>query len=572
MCGIAGIYYFNFEKGTRTEGLSIVHSMLESMHHRGPDQRGVKDFGNCILGMNRLKIIDRRDHELPYEDEGNTTALVYNGEIYNHLNIRSQLRSEVKFKTQSDTETLLYDLAENGLANLIDYNGMYAFAMFDKSRNELTLVRDKGGEKPLYYIRTEYFLAFASEMKSLTQIIGAAEHLTNSYRAFEFAVGRETLFKDILQLLPGEYLVADSLGNVDIVNYWNPWEHQYDFEDYSDLNKVENHLAELLEDSILLRTKNSSHPIAVFTAGGIDSALMACISKPDQLYYCHYDLGKAFDELEYAQLVAAKIKKKLNLITPQKEDFERVSKDLAWYLDTPCTWTAFSLWMLVHGLDPEIKITMTGEGADEAFAGYHRYHLLHHDEQINQLQAMQEYTYLIKKYYGSPCDRYLKLVNRCEDQLDLDVQKYLRETIQYYFDRAKGDIVRGMGLHDFYTTMQVLLQMSDRVNMAHSVENRSPFMDHRLIAFAFQMPSSYKIRDGVTKWILKKVAKKFIPHEIADRVDKRGFSAPVNLWFGWSKPGQYNRSIYRETVLRDWREVYRVNEVCSQNPGVRFNR
>jgi asparagine synthase (glutamine-hydrolysing) len=206
-----------------------------------------------------------------------------------------------------------------------------------------------------------------------------------------------------------------------------------------------------------------------------------------------------------------------------------------------------------------VTVLLSGEGADEVFGGYHRYHLLFHDEQIHNLAAMQQYDYLIQKYYGSPVDRYLRLVNRHSNIYDDKVNNYLKETIGYYFKKMSENIVHLMGLNDFYSTMQVLLQMADRMSMAFSIENRSPFLDHRLVQYSFSMPSKYKIRDGISKWALKEIARKFIPQPIADRVDKRGFSAPVNKWFQWDKKGKYDRSAYKRQAYRDWSQAFGLN-------------
>ena len=314
-------------------------------------------------------------------------------------------------------------------------------------------------------------------------------------------------------------------------------------------------LTELVEDSIRLRTENSVHSFGCFISGGVDSALVACIAKPDFLYTVHYDYSD-FDELDYAKIVAEKLKRKLEIITPEKKDFLRTRDVIAFHCDTPCTWTSFSLWMLLEKAVKDVKVILTGDGADELFAGYHRYHLLHHDEQIHQLDAMKYYSYLIEKYYGSPVERYAKLVNRCDNQYDSEVNEFLAESIGYYFSKMSGDVIHSMGVNDFYSTMQVLLQMADRLSMAFSIENRSPFLDYRLVQYAFSMNSKFKIKNGVTKWALKEIAKKFIPEEIVARVDKRGFSAPINRWFEWEENGKYNRSIYKKFVFDDWKRVF----------------
>lgn len=550
MCGIVGFISSNKDYDRE----NIVSRMLGRIRHRGPDQSGLATYGDVTLGMVRLSIIDTDEHTIPYTNRAGDHAIVYNGEIYNHDSIRAGLASRHRFKTSSDAETVLASFIEKGIDALNDLNGMYAFAIHDKMKRETYIVRDKVGEKPLYYTTSRDFFAFSSEIKALLELVEPKFNANAvSYRAYEFTVGKETLFEDIYQLEPGEYIKAKN-NNISIHPYWKIWDNLIDLDD--DENKIIASLSELIEDAVLLRTKNCAHQYAALVSGGVDSALVACIAKPDIIFTSHYDFPD-FDEFDYARLVAKKINKKLVVVTPDKEDFIKTRLEIAHHLDTPCTWTSFTLWMLMKQIRARgLKVVMTGDGADEVFGGYHRYHLLHHDEQIQTLAAMKNYSYLIQKYYGSPVERYSKLVNRCENIYDDRVNKYLADSIGYFFDKMNGDVIHLMGLNDFYTTMQVLLQMADRVSMAYGVENRSPFLDYRLVQFAFSMPSHYKIKNGTTKWIFKEVARKFIPEAIVDRIDKRGFSAPVNRWFEWDKKGKYDRSSYKRMALQDWRSVY----------------
>ncbi len=546
MCGIAGAIVRNSKENTE----ELVSDMLNVISYRGPNGLGVKKYGEVVLGMVRLSIIDDKDHVIPYEDPNSGCAIVYNGEIYNHSSIRSSLLSKHKFNTSSDAETALHNYIERGEKSFSDYNGMYAFAIYDPRIKTTYLVRDKAGEKPLYYCRLKESVYFASEIKCLLKVIKPEFNISaSSYKAYEFTVGKETLFKGVYSLEPGEFIKIKN-NSVSIHEYWKVWNNLIDIKD--DEKRVVSELAELVEDAILLRTKNCVHKYGCFISGGIDSSLIACIAKPDFIYTVHYDY-EDFDALDYAQLVANKIKRNLVIIKPSKSDFLRTKESIIFHLDSPCTWTSFSLWMLLEEARKKLKVVLSGEGADEIFSGYHRYHLLYHDE------AMKNYRYLIERYYGSPVERYVKLINRFDNQHDNEVNKYLFESVNLFFDRVKGDIVHSMGLNDFYTTMQVLLQMSDRLCMAFSIENRSPYLDYRLIQYGFSMPSKYKIKDGITKWALKEVAKKFIPKEIVSRTDKRGFSAPLNRWFGWENYGKYDRSSYRKLSLDDWRLVFGVN-------------
>ncbi len=553
MCGIAGFISAN----PAYDGPARVADMLRRMRHRGPDQSGQATYGQATLGMARLSIVDMCTDRIPYADPTGTCAVVYNGEIYNHLDLRARLAPRYEFDCASDAQTVLYSFMEWGPRALADYNGMYAFALYDGREDATYVVRDKAGEKPLYYLRGADYFAFASEMKALFALVEPVfNRRALSYQAFEFTVGRETLFENILVLQPGEYIRYKD-GRVLVRSYWKAWDHPVAVP--GNEKRVLADLADLVEDAILLRMRNNAHQTAAFISGGLDSALVACIAKPDFLYTAHYDYAD-FDELDYARMVADHVGRELVVVKPTRDDFLRTRRDVAFHLDTPCTWTSFPLWMLLERCRQDgLRVFLTGDGADELFAGYHRYHLLNHDQQIYQMEAMQQYTYIIDRYYGSPVSRYARLVNRCDNPYDRRVAGYVEKTVQAYFAKSGQDIIHAMGLCDFYTTMQVLLQMGDRLAMAFGMENRSPFLDHRVIQYAFSMPSGFKIRDGVTKWALKEIARRRIPRAIVERLDKRGFSAPVNRWFQWETNGKYDRRGYRQMALDDWQAVFNVH-------------
>ena len=558
MCAIAGI----ISKNRKMDVKARVSDMIRAIRYRGPDQQGIYSDGNLALGMARLSIIDEEPHDIPYRASDGSAVIVYNGEIYNHKDLRSYYKKRFEFKTKSDAETVLYHYLAKGVDSFREYNGMYTFAIYDTRKRELYVVRDKTGEKPLYYVNKGSYFAFASEIKALLKVIDPVFNKDCiSYEAYEFNTGETTLFKDVRVLMPGEYIKVDRSRKVTTHSYWKIWDNLIEMPD--NLKKIESHLTDLLVDAIALRTKNCVHRYATFISGGVDSALVAAIAKPDYVYTCHYPVD-GYNELEYARMAARNIKKRLVIIKPGPEDFERTRDKIIYHLDTPCTWTSFSLWMLLERASKDVKVVLSGDGADEIFSGYHRYHLLHHDEQIKGLKALKQYSYLINRYYGSFVERYARLVNRCDNRYDTNIARYLEENIGYYYERMNGNHIHAMGVTDFYTTMQELLQFGDRINMAFGIENRSPFLDHRLVQFAFSMPQKYKIKNGVTKWILKRIAKKFIPKEIAERVDKRGFSAPVNQWFGWDKDGKYDRSEYKRQVFNDWLKVFKVKSYAKK--------
>ena len=300
MCGIAGFISSN----KRYSAKQIVSDMLKKIEYRGPDQSGVESYNGTTLGMVRLSIIGTDTHPIPLKDSTNNYSIAYNGEIYNHDSIKSGLKSKCRFQTDSDTETALISYIENGIESFSKHNGMYAFAVHDIKNRETIVVRDKSGEKPLYYTQGEDYFAFASEIKCLLDLVKPRFNSEAiSYEAYEFTVGKETLFKNIYQLEPGEYIKIKD-GKYKVNSYWKVWDNLIEIEDNE--NRIISNLSELVEDSILLRTKNTAHKYSAFVSGGVDSALIACIAKPDNIYTAHYPYND-FDELDYAKFVAKKI-------------------------------------------------------------------------------------------------------------------------------------------------------------------------------------------------------------------------------------------------------------------------
>lgn len=550
MCGIAGFLYRTPERAVEP---AVVERMLTRLEHRGPDGAGSFVDGHAGLGMRRLAIVDTACHEIPYFNEDRTLVGVYNGEVYNHEDVRATLKDRHAIQYGSDTETVLHAFEERGIDAFVDFNGMYACAFYDRRADRLTLVRDKAGEKPLYYYLDDEKLVFASEIKAIVAVVDPEfNESAVTFRAFEFCCGTETLFKNVYALEPGDYLVCER-GAVGVHSYWKAWDHAEDLPD--DEPALVRRLTDLLEDAILLRTRNNVHEFGALVSGGIDSALVACISKPDHIYTLTYDISDDFDELRYAELVARRLNQELVIVRPTRDDYLQYSDEILYYLDMPATWTSFNQFMVLKRARQDVKVILSGEGSDEMFGGYHRYHLLDHDQKIHELKAMEKYGYLIDKYYGSPSSRYARLINRNEDQFDEACNRYLADVTERYFSKS-GSVIHGMGLTDFYTSMQVLLTMADRMSMAFAMENRSPFLDHRLIAFAFSMPERLKIKNGITKYLIKKVARKFVPAEIVKRTDKRGFVAPVNHWFGWGQRGKYSRLEYRNAVFDAWKPLF----------------
>lgn len=553
MCGIAGILDAN---RPAVELQTAITAMLASIRHRGPDGSGAMVADGVALGMNRLAIVNTNPDQLPYVNEDGNLTLVFNGEIYNYEELFRDLSERHQFRTRTDSEAVLHAFEEWGTAAPLRFNGMYAIALYDRRRGELLLYRDKAGEKPLHYYFDGKRFMFASEIKALlTQVRAELNPDCQSYPIFEFCADDETLFRNIYTVRPGEELRVTASGTTVVKRrYWSAWDNPLDIPD--DENRIINDLTELLEDSIRLRTRNTAFAYACLVSGGIDSALVAAIARPQFLFTLTYDTyGPDYNELPYAQAVADRLGQPLTIIRPTADDFSAYRETIIYHQDLPGTWTGFNMYCVLKELSHAAKVFLTGEGIDELFGGYHRYHLLHHDQQIHELAALDNYGYLIDKYYGSPVERYARLINRSPESLSPAPAEYLHGLIRPYFERFP-DVVHAMGATDLYTTLQIILHMSDRMSMAHSIENRAPFLDHRLMQYAFSMPAKYKIRNGITKHIIKRIAEKFVPEAVVARKDKRGFLAPVNQWFGWDKGGKFNRSEYGRMVYDDWHRVF----------------
>lgn len=563
MCGIAGIFDRTRKKMEDPDTIRnrdrLLTDMLTIIRHRGPDQTGRYSDDVCSMGMNRLSIVNREIDRIPYLNEDSSLVLAFNGEIYNHPEVRCRFNGAHKFTSDSDSEVVLHAFEEMGTDCAKWFNGMYAFAIYNAAEKELFLFRDKVGEKPLYYYDDGNRFYFASEIKSLLCAVDTELNDSNiSYDIFEACIDGTTLFKDIYSLLPGEYLRI-STNKVEKKKYWSIHENIVEVPD--DERWIKRELTDLLVDAVELRLRNSADQIACLVSGGVDSALVAAIAKPDYIYTTTYDqYGDDYNELHYAELVAQKIGKKLHVVRPTPEDFLSYRNKIIYHLDLPATWTSFSLFCVIKELSKACRIFLTGEGIDEIFGGYHRYHLLVHDQKIHELEAMNKYTYLIDKYYGSPVERYCRLINRSTNIYCERNNRYLKKMVESHFNCLNG-VVHGMGMTDLFTTLQIILHMSDRMSMAFGVENRAPFLDHRLLAFGFGMPEKYKIKNNITKHIIKDIARKFVPVEIVDRKDKKGFMAPVNAWFGWGNNGKYDRSGYKKAVYGDWYNVFIKREL-----------
>lgn len=489
--------------------------MIEAQRHRAPDESGIYRDERIALGMGRLKIIDLTSPGLaPYREDH--FVLCYNGEIYNYVELRAELQKlGWEFRTTSDTEVLLKSWREWGVKMFDRLNGMFACAIYDTQKKKLLLARDISGEKPLYYHLKGKKLTFASEAKALAGVLRTEDRDDDFFEAFQHCF-TTTLWKDVYELPPAHYLLFDVEARTkQIVEYW-----KFQPRDVK-LETAEEELESLLADAVKLRIR-SDVPVGLYFSGGIDSSLISALHPFDHQYY--------FD----------------NTKPEIREEFFAKIETVLRHLDFPVgSFGFFGMWKLAEAASKDVRVILSGEGADELFGGYVRYLPIAREAELRA--GFPSYKYLFGKHYGDTdyLGKFARITTRSDKHLEL-----VRETLRPYFDMF-DDPVNAMGFADFKLIFPSLMQMGDRMAGAFGIENRCPFLDKRLIEFAFSLPASHKIRGLEQKTLLRTLAaKKGLTDALG--MEKRGMSVPFNIWEGRSG---WDRTHYFEFLKQTWKKI-----------------
>ena len=544
--------------------------MSDVIHHRGPDGEGVFVDGKIGLGHRRLSIVDVAHGAQPMFNEDRTCAIVYNGEVYNHADFRDELIADgYEFQNRSDTETILH-LYEKYSRDCVEFlRGMFAFAIWDKAKQELFLARDRFGVKPLYYVHDqEGNLFFASEIKALLEV-GAVKAEINfnalpDQLANHGTSGDETLYRGVKRLLPGHTMTWKD-GRIDIREFWDlSFEPKHEVR--SDAEYVDE-WRELFRESVELRLM-ADVPLGMFLSGGIDSSAIAAmmstmVTEPIKTFSVGFREREA-NELEYARLVAEKFGTDHHEIVISPNQFFDAIPDLVWHEDEPIGFIASIPLYFVSKLASEhVKVVLTGEGSDETLAGYGRYQkaltLLNYGEKYeslaptflreavrggvatlpNVLNRKLNRTFLSREsdvenlFFDNfgvfPKSMQSGLFSRLTKQKIADLNPYTRQN--GWLEKCDAsDVLDKLLYADTKTYLHELLMKQDQMSMAASIESRVPFLDHKLVEFSAKMPREMKLRGGTTKWILREAMKGILPQEILDR-PKMGFPVPVGNWF-----------------------------------------
>ncbi|HWR67667.1 MAG TPA: asparagine synthase (glutamine-hydrolyzing) [Desulfomonilia bacterium] len=568
MCGIAGILTLDGNNYPRLNDHLKVMNHLQ--RHRGPDGEGIfiHPRGHTGFAHRRLSIIDLKTGGQPMADRAGNT-ICYNGEIYNYLELRREL-SDYSFQTSSDTEVILAAYGRWGKDCVHHLRGMFAFALWDESKQLLFCARDRFGIKPFSYATVDNVFYFSSEAKALLPFLPDTRTDLNAlkdYLAFQLCLDGKTLFEGVHELLPG-HRMSISGGAMTVERYWEVY-YRPDF-DHTRKYFTER-LRELLEDSVRVHTR-SDVPIGSYLSGGLDSSTVAALAVKNReagddfmAFTGKFSLGELYDESMYARAVAEACGIPLQEIDITSKDFLESISSVMYYLDYPVAGPGSFPQYHVSKLAARYrKVVLGGQGADEIFGGYVRYLLAYFEQCIKgaidgtlkggnfivtyesiipNLVALQNYKPLVKEFWSdglfdSLDKRYYRLINRAPTlarEVNWEVLGDYSpfETFSTIFhgrNVGKESYFDKMTHFDFKTLLPGLLQVEDRMSMAHGLESRVPFLDHEIVEFAATMPSDIKFKDGTLKKILLDVVNDDLPRVITERKNKMGFPVPLNEW------------------------------------------
>ena len=609
MCGIVSIHSSGMPL-QNYEG--VLEDMMKTLHHRGPDGEGrVHIQSQVLMGHRRLSVIDLENGKQPMISKDGRYSLIFNGEIYNYLELREELISQgVAFHTISDTEVLLNMLVQYDTDAIVKLNGMFSFVFHDRKENQWISARDPMGIKPLYFCQTDDHLLFASEIKALLAhpqvTVLRNEKALNQYLSFQMCLDEETLFQGVRKVLPGHYLLGQGSEIKKTVTYWDTnykIDGNHTEQDYLD------QIYDTLQDCVRLQLR-ADVPVGAHLSGGMDSSLVSVLASKQldseiSLFHGKFAEGANYDESEYAEIIAEQTQGSLYQTIPTAQEFADILPDLIYALDEPVAGPGLFPQYAVSKLAKEkVKVVLGGQGGDEIFGGYARYlvgyleqalkgaihetqeegeHLVSLESIVPHLPVLKQYVPLLSQFwreglFGEMDQRYFRLVDKSQgihELLDKEFlerfdKDYLFSIFQKVFNHPDTlSFINKMTHFDQKTLLPALLQVEDRVSMHVSLESRVPLLDTRLVDLVTTIPPKLKFQGGRTKHLLKLAVKNLLPEKILNRKDKMGFPVPIKEWM----QGGVFRDFVGDTLLSERsksRGIYShiaLEEMIS-NPGV----
>ena len=581
MCGFVGFCSKN------VKDKNVIKEMNNQIIHRGPDSDGYYFDKDVNFGFRRLSIIDLHEGSQPILNESGDTAIIFNGEIYNYQELREDLVAKgYKFKTHTDTEVILHGYEEYGEEGILaKLRGMFAFTIWDSKKEKLFGARDHFGIKPYYYALLDGDLLFGSEVKSFLKYPkfkkAVNEKALKHYLVFQYNPLEETFFKGVKKLRPGHYYIYEN-GKMEIKTYYNLTLDYKDMTFDEAVGKIEKEV----EESVKYH-KISDVEVGSFLSGGVDSSYVVATALPDKTFSVGFD-NKGFNETMYAKELSDSlgIKNFAKLITPD-EFFEGINK-VQYYSDEPhANLSSVPLYFLSKLASEQVKVVLSGEGADELFAGYneyadalpqriyrklpfglrHKLYLKYKDRKHFRGQT------IILKYGQKVEDRYIGPAEIMTDELanSLVTSKYKnsetsRDLTKKYYDEVKNmdDVSKRLYLDMKMWIVEDILLKADKMTMANSIELRVPLLDKKMWELARTIPVKHKVHNEITKYSFRTAAKNKLPEDWAKR-RKLGFVVPFVLWIKEEKYYKIVKEVFNKDFVSEFFDKDKINKLLDDH-------
>lgn len=587
MCGFTGYIHKSKDKD------KIIKQMADSIKHRGPDGEGYYTDDDIAMGFRRLSIIDLKGGDQPLFNEDKTLVINFNGEIYNFQELREDLiKKGHEFKTKSDTEVIIHGYEEYGYNIVNKLRGMFGFVIWDKNKKELFGARDPFGIKPFYYYKKNDVFMYSSEIKSFLVNPLFEKELNKTslknYLVFQYDALNETFFKNVFKLDPGHYLVYKN-GNINTYKYFN-----IDYKnDYNNIDEITKGINDVMEDSIK-HHQISDVEVGSFLSSGVDSSYIVSNAKPEKTYTVGFDGEGGFNEIKDAEDLSKilGIKNKSQLITPEMF-FEAVPK-VQYYSDEPhANLSAVPLYYLAKLASKDVKVVLSGEGADELFGGYSLYNVPREYEKYNKVpffirKALKTIVTPLPNFKGRNFlinggskleDRYIgqAYIMSNKEANDLLKPEY-KSTVKYqdvtkdYYElvKDKNELLKKMYLDmNFWLPYDILLK-ADKMTMASSLELRVPFLDKEVFEYSTHIGIPYIVNNHVTKYAFRKAASQMVPKEWSQR-PKLGFLVPFRNWLHDDKYYNIVKEVFNREYASEFFEVDKINELLDKHHSNKWN-
>ena len=546
MCGFAGF------TGHLDNGEEVLTNMMNRIIHRGPDSAGQHIDGKAYMGFRRLSIIDLDNGSQPMYNEDKKIVITFNGEIYNHQELRAELIEKGHiFANNSDTEVLIHAYEEYGEDMLNKLRGMFAFVIWDSEKETLFGARDFFGIKPFYYAVVDGNLVYGSEIKSILEYPGYKKELNETalenYLTFQYSVLDETFFKGIYKLMPSHCLTFHK-GELKVKRYWEP---TFEADNNASLDTLIQEIDDAMHDSVE-HHKISDVEVGSFLSSGVDSSYVAAIFNGDKTFTVGFDYEK-YNEIDYAKSLSEKIKiDNYSKLVSSQEYWAAIPK-IQYHMDEPLADpAAIALYFVSQTAAKHVKVALSGEGADEFFGGYNIYREPHDLAGFQKLplglrKALAKCASALPfKFKGK--NFLIRASKPVEERFignafmfsEKERNKVLKhpsgkynhtELTKPFYDKVKDkDDVTKMQYIDinFWLIGDILLK-ADKMSMAHSLEVRVPFLDRNVFDVARTIPTKYKVNKQNTKYAMRMAAHKYLPDMVAEK-KKLGFPVPIRIW------------------------------------------